>query len=98
MPFSKKVGLLFLAVILAVGVNATSLLATKEYASHSTRSQSELTINPDGSPKEISTGLEKGYITEYSFGLMETFDLFILALWEDLTVKSWGKTVIPTGT
>ena len=75
--FSKQVGLLLAAVILAVGVNATSLLATKEYADHSTRSKSELTINPDGSPKEISSGLSRAYITEYSFGLMETFDLFI---------------------
>ena len=75
--FAKQVGLLIAAVILAVGVNATSLLATKEYAEHSTRSKSELTINPDGSPKEISSGLSKAYITEYSFGLMETFDLFI---------------------
>ena len=75
--FAKQIGILFGAVILAVGVNATSLLATKEYAGHSTRSKSELTINPDGSPKEISSGLSKAYITEYSFGLMETFDLFI---------------------
>lgn len=75
--FGKKIGLLVVAVVLAIGVNATSLLATKEYASYSTRSQSELTINPDGSPRELSTGLSKGYITEYSFGLMETFDLFI---------------------
>ncbi len=76
-PFAKHIGLLLIAVVLAVGVNATSLLATKEYADHSTRSQSELTINADGSPKEMSTGLSKSYITEYSFGLMETFDLFI---------------------
>jgi len=75
--FAKQIGLLLVAVILAIGVNATSLLATKEYAEHSTRSQSELTINPDGSPKELSSGLSKAYITEYSFGLMETFDLFI---------------------
>lgn len=75
--FVKHIGLLALAVTLAVGVNATSLMATKQYADHSTRSRSELTINPDGSPKEISSGLSKAYITEYSFGLMETFDLFI---------------------
>ncbi len=73
----KQVGILLLAVFLAVGVNATSLLATKEYAEHSTRSKSELTINPDGSPKEITSGLSKEYITQYSFGLLETFDLFI---------------------
>ena len=75
--FLKSVGILVVAVILAVGVNATSLLATKEYAKHSTRSKSELTINPDGSPKEISTGLSKDYITEYSYGKSETFNLFI---------------------
>jgi len=75
--FFKQIGILLVAVILAVGVNATSLLATKEYAEHSTRSQSELTINPDGSPKEITSGLSKEYITQYSFGLLETFDLFI---------------------
>ena len=75
--FFKKVLLLAGAVVLAIGVNATSLMATKEYASQSTRSASELTINPDGSPKERSSGLSKSYITEYSFGILETFDLFI---------------------
>jgi hypothetical protein len=75
--FFKKVLILFGAVIIAVGVNATSLMATREYAAESTRSASELTINPDGSPRESSTGLSKEYITEYSFGILETFDLFI---------------------
>jgi hypothetical protein len=36
-----------------------------------------LSINPDGTAKEISTGLDKAYITEYSYGILETFDLFI---------------------
>ena len=75
--YFKKIGILFVAVFLAVGVNATSLLATKEYADHSTRSKSELTINPDGSEKEQSGGLSRDYITEYSYGKLETFDLFI---------------------
>ena len=55
--FIKCIGILIIAVLLAVGTNATSLLATQEYAAHSTRSQSELTINPDGSPKEQTSGL-----------------------------------------
>ena len=75
--FLKSTGLILLAAMLALGVNATSLLATKEYASESTRSRSELTINPDGSAGEQSTGLTKDYITEYSYGILETFDLFI---------------------
>ena len=52
-------------------------MATKEYADFSTRSKSELTINPDGSEKEITNGLNKEYITEYSYGIAETFNLFI---------------------
>lgn len=75
--FLKSSGLILLAAMLALGVNASSLLATKEYASESTRSKSELTINPDGSANEGSTGLTKDYITEYSYGILETFDLFI---------------------
>lgn len=75
--FFKSIAVLVVAVVLAIGTNATSLLATKEYVSHSTRGKSELTINPDGSPKEASSGLSKEYITDYSYGVLETFNLFI---------------------
>ncbi|MFZ2282906.1 MAG: YfhO family protein [Lutibacter sp.] len=75
--FFKSIVILIVAVVLAIGTNATSLLATKEYVSHSTRGKSELTINPDGSPKEASNGLSKEYITDYSYGILETFNLFI---------------------
>jgi hypothetical protein len=75
--FFKSIAILVVAVVLAIGTNATSLLATKEYVSHSTRGKSELTINPDGSPKEASSGLSKEYITDYSYGIPETFNLFI---------------------
>ena len=49
--FFKSVGLLSVAVILALGLNATNLMATSEYAKFSTRSKSELTINTNGSKK-----------------------------------------------
>ncbi|WP_299525598.1 hypothetical protein [Winogradskyella sp.] len=75
--FFKSVGLLSVAAILAVGLNATNIMATQEYAKESTRGKSELTINPDGSEKEITNGLSREYITEYSYGLAETFNLFI---------------------
>ena len=75
--FAKSIGVLVVAVTIAVGTNATSLLAMKEYSEHSTRSKSELTINPDGSIKSATTGLSKDYITEYSYGKAETFNLFI---------------------
>jgi membrane protein YfhO len=75
--FIKSIAVLIVAVLLAIGTNATSLLATKQYAEYSTRGKSELTINTDGSPKEASNGLSKEYITTYSYGLAETFNLFI---------------------
>ncbi len=75
--FFKSVGLLLVAVIMSVGLNATNIMATQEYVAESTRGQSELTINPDGSPKEATSGLDKEYITEYSYGILETFNLFI---------------------
>lgn len=75
--FFKSVSILTGAVILAIGLNATNILATKEYAAESTRSKSELTISPDGSPKAVTSGLSKDYITEYSYGIVESLNLFI---------------------
>ncbi|MFB9053764.1 YfhO family protein [Formosa undariae] len=75
--FFKAVGILVVAVILSIGLNATNILATQEYVKESTRGQSELTINADGSPKAVSTGLDKAYITEYSYGKLEALNLFI---------------------
>lgn len=76
--YFKSVGLLIVAVIIAVGLNATGILATQEYVKESTRGPSELSINPDGSKKEAaSSGLSRDYITEYSYGKLETFNLFI---------------------
>ena len=75
--FVKSVVILLVAVILAVGINATHLMATSEYSKESTRGKSELTINADGTFKEATSGLSKDYITEYSYGIAETFNLFI---------------------
>ena len=75
--FFKGVGVLVVAVVFAIGLNATNILATKEYADTSTRGKSELTINSDGSSKEANKGLDYDYITEYSYGKLESFNLFI---------------------
>jgi hypothetical protein len=66
-----------MAVGIALGLNATNIMATKEYAQVSTRGNSELTIQADGSDKAANSGLEYDYITEYSYGKLETFNLFI---------------------
>ena len=75
--FFKSLEVLIAAVVLAIGLNATNFLATQEYVKESKRSKSELTINPDGSPKEVTNGLDKDYITQFSYGIVETFNLFI---------------------
>jgi len=66
-----------IAGILAIGLNATNLLATSEYAQFSTRSNSSLTIAPDGSPKPSTNAMTHEYITEYSYGIFETFNLLV---------------------
>jgi hypothetical protein len=75
--YFKAVGVMAIGVLIAVGLNATNILATKEYAATSTRGKSELTINPDGTKKETVEGLDYGYITEYSYGKLESFNLLI---------------------
>ncbi len=68
-------GIFVIAGILAIGANATSLLATAEYAKYSTRGKSELTFSPDGSKSTSDNAMTHDYITEYSYGIAESFNL-----------------------
>ena len=89
--FLKSVGILIVAVVLSIGLNATNIMATQEYVGESYRGKSELTINPDGSPKEVTNGLEKEYITEYSYGVLESFNLFIPRFMGGGTLENVGR-------
>ncbi|WP_010134070.1 YfhO family protein [Ochrovirga pacifica] len=84
---------LYVVVAMVIGVlmNAQSLLATKEYAAHSTRSKSELTINPDGSAKQATSGLSKDYITEYSYGGLELMNLMVPGFMGGANNENVGK-------
>jgi Bacterial membrane protein YfhO len=75
--YFKQLGLLAVAGILALGLNATPLMATSQYAKHSTRGKSDLTITPEGKSKAPTKGLDADYITQYSYGILETFNLLI---------------------
>ena len=77
LSFFKASAVLFTAAMFAFAMNATNLMATNEYTKESTRGKGELTISSDGSPKAQSTGLDKAYITQYSYGVLETFNLLI---------------------
>ena len=89
--FFISVGILLLAVTLGIAANATGLMATKEYADWSTRGKSELTINPDGSAKEDTGGLSKGYITNWSYGITESLNLFVPRLFGGASQENLGE-------
>ncbi|KFF15526.1 YfhO family protein [Flavobacterium hydatis] len=75
-PLLISFGVLAVAGIFALGANATNLMATSEYAGFSTRGKSELTFNPDGSKSNTNgSALTRDYITEYSYGIAESFNL-----------------------
>ncbi|MFA5556686.1 MAG: YfhO family protein [Flavobacteriaceae bacterium] len=76
-PLIYSLGIFLIAGILALGANATNLMATSEYAKVSTRSKSELTVNPDGSPKTSQNAMTYEYITEYSYGKAESLNLIV---------------------
>ena len=89
--FIKKAAVIIAAISLGIGANASRLMAMKEYADYSTRGKSELTINPDGTPKEATKGLDKDYITQYSYSKLETFNLFIPRYMGGGTVEQLNK-------
>ena len=71
--FAKSTGILVIAAIFAVLTNITNLWATYEYGKYTIRGKSELS-----SEKENRTsGLDKDYATDYSYGIGESFNLLI---------------------
>ncbi|GIV27282.1 MAG: membrane protein [Bacteroidia bacterium] len=77
--FIKRSVLLAVAIGIAVLPNMGNLLTTYEYGKYSTRGKSELTIKEDLKPnKDIKTsGLDKDYATQWSYGIGETFTFLI---------------------
>ncbi|MEQ3662610.1 MAG: hypothetical protein ABNG96_07975, partial [Flavobacterium sp.] len=72
---AKIIGVFAIAGLLAIGANATNLLATSEYAKFSTRSKSELSFDAEGKKKESDNAMSYEYITEYSYGKAESLNL-----------------------
>lgn len=73
MPFLKAVGVLVIAVAFAVLTNLTSLWATWEYGKYTIRGKSELSVNKANK----TTGLDKDYVTQWSYGIAETMTLLV---------------------
>jgi hypothetical protein len=71
--FIKSTAFLGIGAALAVLSSITNLWATQEYGKYSTRGPSELTSNKENQ----TTGLDRDYITDWSYGIGETITLFI---------------------
>jgi hypothetical protein len=84
-------GVLAIAGIFAIGANATNLLATAEYTDFSTRGKSELTFNSDGTRNTGNSALTKDYITEYSYGVLESFNLIVPRLFGGSNSETLGQ-------
>ena len=85
--WAKATGVLAIAAALAVGANLPSLYNTYEYSKQTMRGgHSELAVATANSTKG---GLDKNYITQWSYGISETFSLLIP------NIKG-GATIIPT--
>ena len=72
--FLKTMGALSISLVLAVGINATTLITTSEYGKYSMRGQSSAATQGTEAAKG---GLDKDYITQWSYGIGETLTLLI---------------------
>jgi hypothetical protein len=74
-----KSGIMVGAMIgIAVMVNLPLLWGTYEYGKYTTRGKSELTIpSPSSENKDRTDGLDRSYVTQWSYGKGETFTFFI---------------------
>lgn len=61
------------AMIVSVGANLTNLWSTYEYGKYTTRGKTELTFDKENQ----TSGLDRDYATDWSYGKMETFTLLI---------------------
>lgn len=73
--FLKSTGVLVVAGLVGVCVNLSNLYHTYEYSKESMRGKSELV--KENSADQTDSGLERSYITQWSYGIGETFSLLV---------------------
>lgn len=73
--FLKASGVLVAAALIGVAINISNLYHTWEYQKESMRGKSELT--KANSANQTSSGLDRDYITQWSYGIDETLTLLV---------------------
>jgi len=77
--YSIALALFIGATLIGVLPNAGNLLCTNEYGKLSTRGKTDLTINDklEKNTSNVTSGLDKDYATQWSYGIGETFTFLI---------------------
>ena len=73
--YFKRTGVLVVAGLLGVCINLSNLYHTYEYSKESMRGKSELV--KENAANQTDSGLERDYITQWSYGIGETFSLLV---------------------
>lgn len=66
-------GLFIFALLIAISSSSPRLFSVFEYSKYSTRSKSELKLDDNNQ----TSGLDKNYVTQWSYGKAETFSLMV---------------------
>lgn len=74
--FFKATGVLIVAGLIGVSINLSNLYHTYEYSKKTMRGKSELKYE-GAAAKQTSSGLNRDYITQWSYGIGETFSLLV---------------------
>ena len=74
--FFKASGVLVVAALIGISVNLSNLYHTYEYSKETMRGKSELVQTGDAA-KQTSSGLDRDYITNWSYGIGETWTLLV---------------------
>ena len=73
----KGTAVFALGCLIGIAINASNLYHTWEYSKESMRGKSELTQQTKDPADQTSSGLERSYITAWSYGIGETWTLLI---------------------
>ena len=74
-PFLKATGVCIAGALIGVCINLSNLYHTWQYGQESMRGKSELVKK--NSANQTSSGLERDYITQWSYGIDETWTLLV---------------------
>ena len=75
--WTKATATFALGCLIGIAINASNLFHTWEYSKESMRGKSELTQATKDPANQTSSGLERDYITAWSYGIGETWSLLI---------------------